>query len=63
MGCEAVRRRRCVRCWELRSARIRIGSSDLKIAAICLANGATPLSGKLTYFKQVPGIHVEHWLA
>ena len=47
---------------ELRSARIRIGSFDLKIAAICLANDATLLSRNLADFHQVPGLHVEDWL-
>jgi tRNA(fMet)-specific endonuclease VapC len=51
-----------VRFQELRSARIRIGSTDLKIAAICLANGATLLSRNLADFLQVPDLHVEDWL-
>jgi tRNA(fMet)-specific endonuclease VapC len=52
-----------VRFQELRSARIRIASSDLKIAAICLVNGATLLSRNLSDFLQVPGLHVENWLS
>ncbi len=51
-----------VRFQELRSARIRIGSTDLKIAAICLVNDATLLSRNLTDFRQVPGVRVEDWL-
>lgn len=52
-----------VRFQELRSARIRIGSTDLKIAAICLVNGATLLSRNLADFRRVPGLHVEDWLS
>ena len=52
-----------VRFQELRSARIRIGSTDLKIAAICLVNDATLLSRNLSDFVHVPGLHVEDWLS
>lgn len=51
-----------VRFQELRSARVRVASTDLKIAAVCLANGATLLSRNLADFRQVPGLHVEDWL-
>ena len=51
-----------VRFQELRSARIRIGSTDLKIAAICLVNEATLLSRNLADFRRVPGLEVENWL-
>jgi tRNA(fMet)-specific endonuclease VapC len=47
----------------LRAARIRIGTMDLKIAAIVLALGATLLSANLRDFRQVPGLSVEDWLA
>jgi len=46
----------------LRTARIRIGTQDLKIAAIALANDATLLSANLRDFEQVPGLRVENWL-
>lgn len=46
----------------LRRSRIRIGTQDLKIAAIALANDATLLSSNLIDFNQVPGLHVEDWL-
>jgi tRNA(fMet)-specific endonuclease VapC len=46
----------------LRSTRVRISSSDLKIAAICLANDATLLSRNTFDFLQVPGLRVENWL-
>ena len=45
----------------LRQARIRIGTMDLKIAAICLANNAVLLSRNLQHFQQVPGLKVEDW--
>jgi len=44
---------------QLRRARVRIGSMDLKIAAIALSHGAMLLSRNLTDFQQVPGLHVE----
>jgi tRNA(fMet)-specific endonuclease VapC len=46
----------------LRAARIRIGTCDLKIASICLVDGATLLSRNLADFTQVPSLHVENWL-
>jgi tRNA(fMet)-specific endonuclease VapC len=45
----------------LRKARIRIGSMDLKIAAIALASDATLLSRNLSDFSKVPGLRVEDW--
>jgi tRNA(fMet)-specific endonuclease VapC len=46
----------------LRAARVRIGSQDLKIACITLANDALLLSANLRDFEQVPGLRVEDWL-
>jgi tRNA(fMet)-specific endonuclease VapC len=46
----------------LRTARIRIGTQDLKIASIALADNATLLSANLVDFRQVPGLDVEDWL-
>ena len=46
----------------LRKAKVRIGSQDLKIAAIALVNGALVLSANLRDFQQVPGLRVENWL-
>jgi tRNA(fMet)-specific endonuclease VapC len=45
----------------MRQARVRIGSMDLKIAAIVLAHGATLLSRNLTDFRKVPRLNVEDW--
>jgi tRNA(fMet)-specific endonuclease VapC len=46
----------------LRSARIRIGTQDLKIASIALAFDATLLSANLRDFGQVPELQIENWL-
>jgi tRNA(fMet)-specific endonuclease VapC len=47
----------------LRSGRIRIGTQDLKIASIALANDALLLSANLRDFEKVPGLRVEDWLS
>ena len=47
----------------LQQQRIRIGTMDLKIAAIALANNATLLSRNLKDFSKVPGLKVEDWSA
>ena len=47
----------------LRASRVRIGTMDLKIAAIVLTQNATLLSSNLRDFEQVPGLQVEDWLA
>ena len=41
--------------------RVRIGTMDLKIAAIVLAHDATLLSRNLSDFRKVPGLKVEDW--
>ncbi len=41
--------------------RLRIGTMDLKIAAIALANDATLLSRNLSDFSKVAGLRVEDW--
>lgn len=45
----------------LRQLRIRIGTMDLKIAAIALANHAILLSRNLRDFRMVPNLLVEDW--
>ncbi len=45
----------------LRQQRIRIGTLDLRIAAIALANGMTVLTRNLVDFGRVPGLAVEDW--
>jgi len=47
---------------QLRSLRTKIGSQDLKIACIALANDALLLSANLRDFERVPGLRVEDWL-
>ena len=47
----------------LRQQKLRISSTDLKIASIVLLDGATLLSRNLTDFTQVPGLVVENWLS
>jgi tRNA(fMet)-specific endonuclease VapC len=46
----------------LRRARVRIGTQDLKIAALALASDASLLSANLRDFERVPGLRVEDWL-
>jgi tRNA(fMet)-specific endonuclease VapC len=46
----------------LQRQRIRIGTMDLKIAAICLAHDATLLTRNLVDFEKVPGLRGENWL-
>jgi len=41
--------------------RVRIGTMDLRIAAIALVNDATLLSRNLQDFRKVPGLKVEDW--
>ena len=45
----------------LRQARVRIGTMDLKIAAIALANDAILLTRNLSDFQKVPDLRVEDW--
>lgn len=47
---------------QLRSAKLRLGTMDLKIAATALVNQALLVSGNLRDFKRVPGLRVENWL-
>ncbi len=47
---------------ELRRQKLRIGSMDLKIAAIALVNESLLLSANRTDFDRVPRLRVENWL-
>jgi tRNA(fMet)-specific endonuclease VapC len=45
----------------LRQARVRIGTMDLKIAAVALSHDATLLSRNMADFSKVPALTVEDW--
>ena len=45
----------------LKQSRIRIGTMDLKIAAIALTHKATVLTKNLKDFSRVPGLKIEDW--
>ena len=44
-----------------RSLKIRVGTMDLKIAAITIVHDATLLTRNLVDFRKVPGLKVEDW--
>ena len=46
----------------LQQIRLRVGTQDLKIAAIALTQNALLLSANLRDFSRVPGLWVENWL-
>jgi tRNA(fMet)-specific endonuclease VapC len=51
-------------CYDsLRRAKTRVGTMDLKIASIALANDATLLSRNTDDFRRVPSLRIEDWLS
>ena len=47
---------------ELKAAKVRIGTMDLKTAAIALAHDAILLTANRRDFERVPGLGFENWL-
>jgi tRNA(fMet)-specific endonuclease VapC len=47
----------------LRRARIKVGTMDLKIASVALANDAVLLTRNTDDFGKVPGLRIEDWLS
>lgn len=47
---------------DLRAQRVRVGTMDLKIAAICLAHDAVLLTQNVADFRLVPSLRIENWL-
>ena len=47
---------------QLRKQRIRIGSQDLRIAAIALQHGFTVVTSNVRDFAQVPNLNIEDWV-
>lgn len=46
---------------ELKSQGVRVGTMDLRIAAIAIANNVTPLTRNTVDFERVVNLHFEDW--
>jgi tRNA(fMet)-specific endonuclease VapC len=53
--------RAAVEFQRLKAMKLRVGTMDLKIASISLANSATLLTRKLADFRVIPNLVVEDW--
>jgi tRNA(fMet)-specific endonuclease VapC len=47
---------------ELNQQKLRVGSMDLRIAAIAIANQMTLLTQNTVDFERIPGLSIEDWL-
>lgn len=47
---------------QLKTRKLKVGTMDLKIAAICISHDALLLSRNLVDFTKVPGLKVENWM-
>ena len=47
---------------DLHALRLRTGTMDLKVAAICIAHDATLLTRNVRDFEAIPGLRVENWV-
>jgi len=47
---------------ELQRQKVRVGTMDLKIAAVALAHDALLLTANRRDFEQIPGLRFENWL-
>ena len=45
----------------LKQSRIRVGTKDLLIAAVAIANRSTLLTRNLADFNRIPGLRAEDW--
>jgi tRNA(fMet)-specific endonuclease VapC len=45
----------------LKARKVRVGTSDLRIAAIVVANDAILITRNLSDFRKVPGLRAEDW--
>lgn len=45
----------------LKKLKLRVGTMDLKIAAICLTHDAVLISRNRSDFRRIPGLRVEDW--
>jgi tRNA(fMet)-specific endonuclease VapC len=46
----------------IKAQKVRVGTMDLKVASICLANESTLLTRNVRDFERVPGLRIEDWL-